>query len=100
LGNVMRSLQSSPRWKDTTVIVEGDHSWRTYVWDDQPAWTREDEAASHDHFDPRPAVIIHRAGQTEASVVDSPWSLLNVHTVVEQVVHGEEIHHVAQNLKR
>jgi hypothetical protein len=100
LGNVMRILQSSPRWKDTTVIVEGDHSWRTYVWDDQPAWTREDEAASHDHFDPRPAVIIHRAGQTEASVVDSPWSLLNVHTVVEQVISGEKIHDDGQNLKR
>jgi len=100
LGNVMRILQSSPRWKDTTLIVEGDHSWRTYVWDDLPAWTAEDEAASHDHFDPRPAVIIHRAGQTEASVVDSPWSLLNVHAVVEQVIRGEKIHDVAQNLKR
>ena len=100
LGNVMQILQSSPRWKDTTLIVEGDHSWRTYIWDDQPSWTREDEAASHDDFDPRPAVIIHRAGQTEASVVHTPWSLLNVHSVLEQVVHGEEIHETAQNLKR
>lgn len=100
LGSVMGILQSSPRWKDTTLIVQGDHSWRTYLWDDQPAWTREDDAASRGHFDPRAAVIVHGAGQTQAAMMDSPWSLLNVHTIAEQVVHGEAVHDESQNLKR
>jgi hypothetical protein len=91
LGNVMRILQGSPRWKDTTLIVEGDHSWRSYIWDDQPAWSDEDEEASRAGFDARPAMIVHRAGQTQGQVIATPWSLLNVHEVVEQVLRGEAV---------
>jgi hypothetical protein len=91
LGSIVRSLQSSPRWKDTTLIVEGDHSWRTPLWRRLPAWTGEDDAAARDHVDSRPAVIIHQAGQTRAAVVAAPWSLLNVHAVLEQIVHGEAV---------
>ena len=92
LGSVLGVLRNSPRWKDTTLIVEGDHSWRTHMWDGRPAWTDEDDEASHDQFDPRPAVIVHLAGQTQAAVIATPWSLLKVHTVVEQIVHGEAVH--------
>jgi hypothetical protein len=93
LGQILSALQGSPRWKDTTLIVEGDHSWRTYLWDDQPSWTDEDGEASRSGFDPRPAVIIHQAGQTQPQENATPWSLLNVHSVVEQVVHGEAVHY-------
>jgi len=91
LGELVGILQSSPRWKDTTLIVEGDHSWRTYVWDHQWAWTDEDKRASADHFDPRPAVIVHHAGQTQPEVVSTPWSLINLHGVVEQVLHDASV---------
>jgi Sulfatase len=88
LGSVMATLKSSPRWKDTTLIVEGDHSWRLWLWDDQPGWTAEDREASQSGFDARPAVIVHHAGQTQAREFTTPWSLINVHAVVEQVLHG------------
>lgn len=88
LGEIMTTLKSSPRWKDTTLIVQGDHSWRTYLWIGGPAWTAEDAQASRSGFDPRPAVIVHHAGQTQGDEDAAPWSLLNVHTVVEQVLHG------------
>ena len=86
LGQILAELQRSPRWKDTTVIVQGDHSWRTYLWQYQPAWTAEDAAASSGGFDPRPAMLIHRAGQTTAATEDAPWPLLTVHQVVEQLL--------------
>jgi len=89
LGSVMATLESSPRWKDTTLIVEGDHSWRLWLWNHQPAWTAEDAHASEAGFDARPAVMVHHAGQTRGDLHDAPWSLLNVHGVVEQVLHGE-----------
>jgi hypothetical protein len=89
LGSVMATLKSSPRWKDTTLIVEGDHSWRLWLWNNQPGWTAEDREASRAGFDPRPAVIVHHAGQTQGDVNAAPWSLINVHTVVEQVLHGD-----------
>jgi hypothetical protein len=88
LGSVMATLQSSPRWKDTTLIVQGDHSWRLWLWNNQPGWTAEDAHASESGFDARPAVIVHDAGQTQAEVNESPWSLLNVYSFVEQVLHG------------
>jgi hypothetical protein len=91
LGNIMKNLQSSPRWKDTTVIVEGDHSWRINLWNWLPAWTDEDDAASRNGFDPRPALIIHQAGQTAPAVNATPYSLLNVHSVAEQVIHGQPV---------
>jgi arylsulfatase A-like enzyme len=92
LGSIVATLKSSPRWKDTTVIVEGDHSWRTYLWKDGIEWTQEDAEASRAGFDPRPAVIVHLAGQTQPEVDAAPWSLLDVHAVVEQVIRGEAVH--------
>jgi hypothetical protein len=89
LGQMMQTLQASPRWKDTTVIVQGDHGWRIHLWDWLPAWTDEDDAASRDVFDPRPALIIHQAGQTQPQTVPQAWPLLNLHGVVENVVHGQ-----------
>jgi hypothetical protein len=88
LGSVVATLKSSPRWNETTLIVQGDHSWRQWLWNDQPGWTAEDARASRSGFDPRPAVIVHHAGQTQGDENATPWSLLNVHTVVEQVLHG------------
>ncbi len=88
LGRMLAILKSSPRWKDTTVIVQGDHSWRTYLWRDKPAWTAEDARASQSGFDPRPAVIVHHPGQTTGELIQTPWSLLNVHSLVEEALHG------------
>jgi hypothetical protein len=88
LGRIVAILESSPRWKDTTLIVQGDHSWRTYLWQGQPAWTAEDAQASRSGFDPRPAVIIHHPGQTTGELVQTPWSVINVHSLVEEALRG------------
>lgn len=88
LGRMLAILTASPRWKDTTLIVEGDHGWRLDAWNWLPAWTREDEAASRGVFDPRPALLIHQPGQVRPQTVDRPWPLLGVHSVVEQAIQG------------
>jgi hypothetical protein len=86
LGQLLKMLQSSPRWKDTTLIVQGDHSWRTMLWKDLPAWTHEDEQASRGIFDQRPALLIHSAGQTESRTDARVMPLLYVHRVIETVL--------------
>ncbi len=91
LGEFLETLQRSPRWKTTTLVVEGDHGWRIDLWNWLPAWTKEDEAASRGVFDPRPALLVHEAGQTDGRTVSEPWPLLRVHAVVEQVLHGEPV---------
>jgi hypothetical protein len=89
LGYLLATLHSSPRWKDTTLIVQGDHSWRTYLWNDQPEWTAEDAQASRAGFDPRPAVIVHHARQTQQQIDATPWSLINIHSVIEQTLRNK-----------
>ena len=91
LGNLLSQLQASPRWKDTTLIIEGDHSWRVDLWNWQSAWTDEDDTASHSLFDPRPALIVHNAGQSQPATVSTPWPLLNLHNLVENVVHNQPV---------
>jgi hypothetical protein len=88
LGYLLKKLESSPRWKDTTLIVQGDHSWRTMIWDGMPAWTSEDDQASRDIFDERPALLIHNAGQTQPQTDSKPTSLLYVHSAIENVLQG------------
>jgi hypothetical protein len=88
---VLTTLKASPRWNQTTLIVQGDHSWRIDAWNWLPAWTDEDDAASRGVFDQRPAMIIHQAGQTAPQTVSQPWPILQVHGVVEQILHGQPV---------
>jgi hypothetical protein len=90
LGQALKTLQASPRWKDTTLIVQGDHSWRTMIWDGLPAWTNEDDQASRGVFDPRPALLIHHAGQTQPQTEKRVTPLLYVHSVIERVLQGSD----------
>jgi hypothetical protein len=89
LGQLLAILQSSPRWNQTTLIVQGDHGWRTAMWRDLPAWTEEDEAASRGVFDPRPALLIHQPAQSQPQTVSTPWPLVQIHSVVEQLLHHQ-----------
>ena len=86
LGQILTTLKASPRWSQTTLVVQGDHSWRTEIWDGLPAWTAEDERASAGVFDPRPAMIIHRAGQSSGEIENQPWPLIRVHDVLENLL--------------
>ncbi len=91
LGKVLAQLQQSPRWKDTTVIVQGDHSWRVMLWDGLPAWTEEDDQASNGEFDPRPALLIHNPGQSQPATDARSLSLLFVHQALEDVLQGKPV---------
>jgi hypothetical protein len=79
LGEMLDELEKQPRWAATTLIVQGDHSWRTWMWRTLPGWSREDERVSHQgQWDPRPVVLIHTAGQQNARTVTAPTSLMFV----------------------
>ena len=94
LGKVMAMLRQSPRWNDTTVVVQGDHSWRVKLWQGMPGWTEEDDQASRDKFDPRPALLIHNASQTQPVIDGRPLSLLFAHDALEDVLQGKVAHPV------
>lgn len=83
LGQILDGLESQPRWAKTTLIIQGDHSWRTGIWRTAPGWSEEDERISHGgEWDPRPLLLIHAAGQSNAAIVAAPTSLMFVHDFV------------------
>lgn len=90
LGHLLTILKQSPRWKNTSVVICGDHSWRVYMWANVQYWTAEDQAASHGAiFDPRPMLMVHLAGQTTAGTVDVPFPLLGVHNILDNLAEGK-----------
>jgi hypothetical protein len=91
LGQILDTLKASPRWSQTALIVEGDHGWRTKLWDGMPAWTVEDDEASRGVFDPRAALLVHLPAQTQPQTVATPWPLIQIHTVVEQILHRQPV---------
>jgi hypothetical protein len=93
LGRIMKTLQASPRWDKTSLIVEGDHSWRIHLWDWLPAWTDEDDHASRGVFDTRPALLIHLAGQTQPVTNPTAWPLLNIHDVAQHIVRNQPVNY-------
>ena len=83
LGQILDVLEAEPRWSQTTLILQGDHSWRTGIWRTTPGWSAEDERVSNGgRWDPRPLLLIHGAGQNSAATVASPTSLMFVHDFV------------------
>jgi len=83
LGQMLAILELQPRWAATTLIVQGDHSWRTDMWRPVPGWSAEDERASDGgKWDPRPLLLIHASGQQSANTVTAPTSLMFVHDSV------------------
>jgi len=87
LGQLLDLAEATPNWSETTLIVCGDHSWRTPIWQNHSqSWTREDQAASKGHFDPRPVLSIHfPKQQTESSYTDA-FSALALHGVIEDML--------------
>jgi Sulfatase len=83
LGQMLDLLQSQPRWAATTLLVQGDHSWRTQMWRPLPGWSAEDERISRGgEWDPRPVLLIHAPGQRNPETVTAPTSLMFVHDYV------------------
>jgi len=84
LGRILDLLEAQPRWANTTLILQGDHSWRTQMWRSLPGWSAEDERASHGGvFDRRPMLMIHARNQRSPDTVAAPTSLMYVHRAVE-----------------
>jgi hypothetical protein len=87
LGDLIQNLEASPRWKNTTLVVNGDHSWRMGIYKFEQIWTPEDEAVSHSAtFDERPFLTVHHPGQTAERQIAEPTPLLHVHDIIQSIV--------------
>ena len=91
LAHVRQLLDQRGEWDSSTVVVMGDHSWRTKImWVGTPDWTAEDELASHGgQFDTRPAYIVKLPGQTSAATIDTPYKAIRTRALMGQFLTGQ-----------
>ena len=90
LAEMMATLSTTASASKTTVIVCSDHSWRVPMWRLTATWTKEDEVASHGHFDPRPVLMIHFPGQQEEHVVAAAFPAIGIHDIIERMLRGHD----------
>jgi hypothetical protein len=90
LAHMRQLLEQNNQWDPATVIVMGDHSWRTsFIWKDSMTWTAEDEVASHGgEFDPRPAYIVKLPNQQTPARIDQPFSAVSTHDLLDALLHN------------
>jgi hypothetical protein len=92
LGELLKTLAGTAMAAKATVIVCSDHSWRVPMWRSTPIWTKQDEAASHGRFDPRPVLMIHFPGQQTEQDVVRPYDEIRIHEMIETLLRGQQPH--------
>jgi len=91
LGHIRQELQANGTWDDTTIVIMGDHSWRTNIeWNMTPIWTPEDQLASDGgKFDPRPGYIVKLAGQTTPAHIDVPYQAIRTRSLLDNILQNK-----------
>lgn len=90
LGHVQALLEEEGQWDSSTVVVMGDHSWRTtLIWAHSAGWTPEDRAASHGgQFDERPAYLVKLPNQHSAARVEARFSAMRTRALFDALFAG------------
>jgi membrane-anchored protein YejM (alkaline phosphatase superfamily) len=86
LAHLRSELEARGEWDSTTVVVMGDHGWRTQIWKEKE-WSATDEAASHGaRFDTRPGYIVKLPNQREGARIDEPFHALQTRALFDALM--------------
>jgi Sulfatase len=90
LSHIRQLLEQKNQWDPSTIVVMGDHSWRTtQIWRDSMTWTDEDQSASHGgEFDPRPAYIVKLPNQQTPARIDQPFSAVSTRALLDALLRN------------
>ena len=91
LAHLRAVLEETGQWDSSTVVVMGDHSWRTsQIVPDLAALEGEErEASQGGKYDPRPVYVVKLAGQRTGERVDTPFSAVQTRTLLDGILRGE-----------
>jgi hypothetical protein len=89
LAELMRVINATPLAAKTTVILCSDHAWRVRLWRPTPQWSKEEEVASQNRFDPRPVLLIHSPGQSTEREITAPFDDVRIHDIIERMLRGQ-----------
>ncbi len=93
LAHLRQQLEQSSQWDSTTLLIMGDHSWRTVpIWTGTSAWSPEEQAASHGgQFDDRPAYIVKLPNQHTPARIEAPYAARNTRALLNALM-DQRIH--------
>ena len=88
LAHFRSKLEQSGEWDSTTILIMGDHSWRTTsVWSSDPSWTSEEQNASDGgKFDTRPAYIVKLPNQQQPERIDTPFPAIETRALLDALM--------------
>lgn len=91
VGHVQALLKTKGEWDTSTVLIMGDHSWRTrQLWRNFGGWTAEDEeASSHGSFDSRPFYLVKLPGQQTPVSIDTPICAAQTRLLLDALMQGQ-----------
>lgn len=88
LGQVRSLLEAQGQWDTATVVIMGDHAWRTkLLWVGQTSWKPDDQRASEGgRFDDRPGYIVKLPGQHAPAVIAQPFAAVNTRPLLDALL--------------
>jgi hypothetical protein len=91
LAGIRRTLEQTGQWDSSTILVMGDHSWRTqqlwHIPQIEFRWAKEDELASHGgQYDPRPVYMVKLPHQTTATRIDTTYPTVNTRKLIDAIL--------------
>lgn len=91
LAHVREQLIRQKEWDSSTIVIMGDHSWRTsMIWSKLRGWTPEDRAASHNaQFDDRPAYIVKLPSQQHGARIDASFKAIHTRALLDALLAGQ-----------
>ncbi|WP_260735640.1 sulfatase-like hydrolase/transferase [Tunturiibacter lichenicola] len=91
LAHVRQLLEERGEWDSATVVVMGDHSWRTsLIWVDSMTWTDEDQTASKGgEFDDRPAYIVKLPNQQTSARIDETFPAIRTRALLDALLRDQ-----------
>jgi hypothetical protein len=91
LAHLRQTLQQRHEWDDATILIMGDHSWRTQLlWKSAPGWTEEEQLASHGgQFDDRPFYALKLPAQHTPARITSPVHALATRNLLEALLRHQ-----------
>lgn len=91
LAHVRSLLEATGQWSRTTVVIMGDHAWRTQlIWKGSAGWNQDDQLASDGgQFDPRPAYLIKLPYQQTAATVRAAFPAIRTRALLDEILLGQ-----------
>jgi hypothetical protein len=91
LAHVRALLQQRGEWNSSTIVIMGDHAWRTsFIWSKMEGWTPEDNAASHGaQFDDRPGYLVKLPNQQQGARIDAPFKAIHTRALLDALLKGQ-----------